>query len=266
MGSLDGKVALVTGAGSGIGRGIVRRFLVEGARVAAVDVVPEAVASLADEFGPDVLPIVADISAWAANQQAVRAALEAFDRLDVFVGNAGLYDQAVALESLSGEEIARGFDELFAVNVKGYLLGARASIEPLLLTRGSMIFTASYASFAPSGGGCLYTASKHAVIGLVRQLAYELAPDIRVNAVAPGVAPTTLSGLRGLGQTPRDAVLPGTERNVPLQAIPSADSYGGLYAFLASQTESGHITGSTFTADSGLSIRGLARPGGRVAT
>lgn len=129
-----------------------------------------------------------------------------------------------------------------------------------------MIFTASYAAFAPSGGGCLYTASKHAVVGLVRQLAYELAPDIRVNAVAPGVAPTTLSGVRELNQTPKEAVLPGTERNVPLQAIPSADAYGGLYAFLASEREAGHITGSIFTADSGLAIRGLAKPGGRVAS
>lgn len=261
---LKDKVALVTGAGAGIGRGIVRRFVAEGAKVIAVDVSRDRIESVAAELGPAVLPLAADVSLWEANEAAVAAGLQAFGKLDVFVGNAAVYDHAATLEAMSGPDIGRAFDELFAVNVKGYLLGAKAASVPLFKTRGSMVFTASFASFSPSGGGCLYTASKHAVVGIVRQLAYEFAPDIRVNGVAPGVALTVLGGLRSLEQEPKDSLLPGTERSLPLQAIPDADAYGGLYAFLASGAESAHITGSIFTADSGLSIRGLASPGGRV--
>lgn len=262
--SLAGKVAIVTGGGAGIGRGVVKRFVDEGARVAAVDISRDNVESLRQEYPSAVLPVVADVSTWDGNRKAVAAVLGAFGRLDVFVGNAGIYDHGAALESMSGDELALGFDELFAVNVKGYLLGVRASLDALLKSGGSVVLTASYASFAPSGGGVLYTASKHAVVGLVRQLAYELAPDIRVNGVAPGIAPTTLSGVRALRQQPRSSVLEGTAQNIPLQEIPSAAAYGGLYAFLASDTDAAHITGSIYSADSGLSIRGLARPGGRV--
>lgn len=264
MGWLEGKVALVTGAGAGIGRGIVKRYVAEGASVAAVDLSLDRVESLAQEFGGAVLPICADVSSWSANRDAVAVTKEAFGRLDVFVGNAGIYDHGASLESLSGDELSAGFDEMFSINVKGYLLGVRAALDALLETRGSVILTASYASFSPSGGGILYTASKHAVAGLVRQLAYELAPDIRVNGIAPGIAPTTLRGISSLGQGPKLSRLDGTARIVPLQAIPSADDYGPLYAFLASSGEAGHITGSIFNADSGLSIRGLAKPAGRM--
>ena len=82
---------------------------------------------------------------------------------------------------------------MFGVNVKGYLLGAKAAYRELAKTRGSIIFTVSNAGFYPCGGGPLYTASKHAVVGLIRQLAYELAPSVRVNAVAPGLVRTAFS-------------------------------------------------------------------------
>src|SRR5690606_4097516 len=164
----------------------------------------------------------------------------------------------------SFEALDRGFDELFAVNVKSILFAARAAHDALVESRGTLIVTASFASFSSSGGGVLYTASKHAVVGLIKQLAYEFAPDIRVNGVAPGIAPTTLKGLNALGQVPRDSVLQGTEQAVPLQAIPDSDAYGGLYALLASRKDAGHITGSVFNADSGLAIRGMSKPGGRV--
>lgn len=265
MGSLEGKVALVTGAASGIGRGIARRYVREGARVVAADISLDGVTALASELGPALLPIRADVSIWADNRAAVALAKDTFGRLDVFVGNAGIYDHGAALASLNGEDISAAFDELFAINVKGYLLGVRAALDALLETRGSVILTASYASFSPAGGGALYTASKHAVAGLVRQLAYELAPDIRVNGVAPGVAPTRLKGVASLGQTAKDAVLDGTEAVLPLRFIPESDAYGGLYALLASDADAGHITGSIFSADSGLSVRGFTHAAGREA-
>lgn len=125
MGSLEGKVALVTGAASGIGRGIARRYVREGARVVAADISLDGVTALASELGPALLPIRADVSIWADNRAAVALAKDTFGRLDVFVGNAGIYDHGAALASLNGEDISAAFDELFAINVKGYLLGVR---------------------------------------------------------------------------------------------------------------------------------------------
>ena len=122
-----------------------------------------------------------------------------------------------------------------------------------------------YVPYLPSNaGGALYTDSKHALLGVVRQLAYELAPDVRVNGVAPGIAPTRLRGIDALGQERSDSVLDGTASVLPLQEVPSTEAYGGLYTLLANAADSGHMTGSMIVADSGLRIRGLARPGGRV--
>ncbi|TFL13136.1 SDR family oxidoreductase [Pusillimonas caeni] len=264
MNRLDGTVAIVTGAGGGIGRGIVRRYVSEGAKVVAADIDQKLLGRLDEEFGADIVTVQANVAQAQANRRLVETALAEFGRLDVFCANAGIYDQNVALADLDFEALDRGFDELFAVNVKSVLFAARAAYDALVESKGSLIVTASFASFSSSGGGALYTASKHAVVGLIKQLAYEFAPDIRVNGVAPGIAPTTLKGLNALGQQPKDSVLQGTERAVPLQAIPESDAYGGLYALLASRRDAGHITGSVFNADSGLAIRGMSKPGGRA--
>src|SRR5208337_1786381 len=112
--------------------------------------------------------------------------------------NAGIWDSSISLAALPDDRISAAFDELFCVNVKGYLLGAKAAYRELPQTNGCIIFTVSNAVFYPCGGGPLYTASKHAVVGLIRQLAYELAPKIRVNGVAPGAIPTDLRGPRSL--------------------------------------------------------------------
>jgi NAD(P)-dependent dehydrogenase (short-subunit alcohol dehydrogenase family) len=256
-------VALITGAGSGIGRGVVERFVADGARVAAMDIAADRVQALRDEFGDAVLPVAGDVSTWESNRDAVAATVEHFGRLDVFIGNAGISDNAIGIADVPGDQIGTAFDELFGVNVKACILGVRAALDPLLASRGCVILTASFASFFPAGGGVFYTPSKHAVLGLVRQLAYELAPDVRVNGVAPGLAPTALGGLGTLGQAPMDSVLPGSELNLPMQAIPSAESYAGTFAFLASRRDAGHITGTVVSADSGLSIRGIAKPSAR---
>jgi 2,3-dihydroxy-2,3-dihydrophenylpropionate dehydrogenase len=139
----------------------------------------------------------------------------------------------------------------------------RAALDDLIASHGTVILTGSFASFNAVGGGVLYTASKHAVLGLVRQLAYELAPDGRVNGVAPGVAPTRLRGLSALGQQATDSVLDGTRQALPLQEVPEAGSYSGIFTLLAS-SDSAAMTGTMVTVDSGLSIRGIAKPGGRV--
>ncbi|MGW5383448.1 SDR family NAD(P)-dependent oxidoreductase [Nocardia sp. NPDC003963] len=263
MGALDGQIVVFTGAGAGIGRAVVARYVAEGARVVAVDI-SEQVLELETELGTAVCPLVADVATWAGNTAAVDAALTTWGQLDVFVANAGITDAARPLEDIPGERLGAAFGELFGVNVLAPLLGVRAALDALLESRGSVIITGSFAGSNAAGGGVLYTASKHAAHGLVRQLAYELAPDIRVNGVAPGVAPTRLRGTAALGQSAADSILDGTREKLPLQEIPSTDAYNSIFTLLASRTDAVAMTGSMVTADSGLSVRGVARPGGRV--
>lgn len=262
---LEGKVVILTGAGAGIGAAVARRYVQEGARVVGVDR-SAGIHALAQELGPALIPVVADVSTWEGNQAAVDAARREWGRIDVFVGNAGITDAAQALADIPGPSVSSAFTELFGVNVLAPMLGVRAALDDLIAAKGCVILTASFASFNVAGGGALYTASKHAVLGLIRQLAYELAPDVRVNGVAPGVAPTRLRGLGALGQAETDSVLDGTRYVLPLQKVPSVEEYTGIFTLLASAEQSGLMTGSVITADSGLSIRGLTKPGGRVST
>lgn len=263
MGALDGKVVVFTGCAAGIGRATVERFVTEGAKVVAVDLSP-AVGTLADDLGDAVVPVQGDVSSWEVNQLAAKTAVDAWGGIDVFVGNAGIFDGMAALEQIEGDHLGRAFQELYAVNVLGPLLGVRACLDQLISRRGSVIITGSFAGSNTAGGGLLYTSSKHALHGAVRQLAYELAPTVRVNAVAPGVAATQMRGVAALGQTEGDAVIDGTREMLPLQEVPDFNAYAAMYALLASD-ESAAMTGSIVAVDSGLGIRGIASPGGRVS-
>lgn len=263
MGLLDGQVIVFTGAGAGIGRSVVKRYAAEGARVVAVDI-SEAVNELPAELGNAVVPVVANVTTWEGNATAAQTALDQWGRIDVFVGNAGITDNARPLEDIAGDQLPKAFGELFGVNVLAPMLGARACFDALVESKGSVILTGSFASTNAAGGGALYTASKHAVLGLIRQLAYEFAPDVRVNGVAPGVAPTRLRGTESLGQQAVDSVLDGTDKALPTQEIAPVSAYDGVFTMLASRTESAAMTGSLVAVDSGLSIRGINKPGGRV--
>lgn len=268
MGWLDGRVALVTGGASGIGLAVVERFLAEGARVAVLDRSKEGVEKLQDEH-PGAVAFTGDVTSFEDNQQAVTGVVAAFGKLDVFVGNAGIFDYFASLVSFEGDKLGAAFDEIFAVNVKAYLLGARAAVPELLKSDApSMIFTVSNSGFYTSGGGPLYTASKHAVVGVVRELAYELAPKIRVNGVAPGGTVTELRGIEKLGQG--DIVLstvPDIEdlmRTNPLQTAQHPADHAGLYVLLASAENSRAVTGVVINSDGGLGIRGMTQPAGGV--
>ena len=259
MGSLDGRVALVTGGGSGIGRAVVARFVEEGARVAVLDRVAERGAALGTEFGDKIAFLAGDASRLDDNKRAVAQTLAVFGRLDAFVGNAGVFDNFLSLAEFPEEKLGAAFDELFAVNVKGCLFGAKAALAALKQSGGSMIFTASVAGFNSAGGGPIYTASKHAVVGLIRQLAAELGPEIRVNGVAPGGTMTDLRGLEALDAEDRSHFeRPGTEERLragnPLHMALAPQDLAGAYAFLASPAARG-ITGTVVTVDGGASLR-----------
>jgi NAD(P)-dependent dehydrogenase (short-subunit alcohol dehydrogenase family) len=260
MGWLDDTVALITGGGSGLGRAIVRRFTAEGARVGVLEISEAKAGGLRADFGDAVTVTVGDATLLSDNQRAVAETIAAFGRLDVFVGNAGVWDYSTPLDRLPDDAIDAAFDEVFALNVKAYLLGAKAAVGALRATRGSIIFTVSNAGFWPGGGGPLYVASKHAVMGLVKQLAYELAPDVRVNGVAPGGMATDLRGPRALGMAdmswgalPVDRII---ERLSPLERPIEAGDYAGHYVLLASRANSLTVTGSVHNCDGGMGVRG----------
>src|SRR3954469_24118331 len=265
MGWLEDDVAIVTGAGSGLGRALVDRFVAEGARVVAVDRDPDRVAQVEAEHGAATAGVIADITTADGNARAVEEALSRFGRLDTFVANAGMFDYGAGLLDTPVDALERAFDELFAVNVKACLLGAKAAAPALAEHRGSLLMTASMSSTHAGIGGVVYTASKHAVVGLVRQLAYELAPAVRVNAVAPGFMATDIRGPRALGLENRTpSSLPGLEQialaAAPLAFLPRPEDYTGHYVQLASRANAAATTGVVVACDGGLDVRGIGLP------
>lgn len=262
MGWLDNHVALVTGGGSGIGRAVVKRFLDEGARGIGVLLRDQRQAEeLKQAFGERVHPVLGDVRVYDDNARAVAETVAAYGWLDTLVGNAGVWDFFAGVKRTEPAELAASFDEIFAVNVKGYLLAARAAAEELKKTRGSMIFTLSNASFYAGGGGPVYVASKHACVGLIKQLAYELAPHVRVNGVAPGGTATPLKGPAALGkQQERLSDIPGFEQAVadamPLGFMAQPEDHTGHYVLLASRANSAATTAAILQSDGGWEVRG----------
>jgi NAD(P)-dependent dehydrogenase (short-subunit alcohol dehydrogenase family) len=256
MTRLAGTRAIITGAASGIGRAVLRRYITEGARVIAVTLNPQDAAGLEAE-GANV--VIGDVKHYATAARAVAAALQHFGGLDVVVANAGLWDFHKRVEKQTPEELQSGFDEIFGVNLLGPLFAARAAFGELRKSGGSIIVTGSNASFLAGGGGALYTASKFALRGLVMQLAQEFAPEIRVNGVAPGATDTALSGPAALGQSARAMNadpdrMAAMARHMLLGRVSVPEDHASLFVLLASKTESAYITGAMLCSDGGLTI------------
>ncbi|GAA4149878.1 3-(cis-5,6-dihydroxycyclohexa-1,3-dien-1-yl)propanoate dehydrogenase [Actinomadura keratinilytica] len=271
-GWLEGYAALVTGGGSGIGRAVAERFLAEGAAVTVFgrdgDRLADVVRSAADPSR--VHAVTGDVRDCHRLHTAVAETVERFGKLDTLVANAGVWDYHRQLTRLSAEELDTAFDEVFSINVKGYLLAAEAAWPELVKTRGSIVMTLSNASFYTNGGGPLYTASKHACLGLMRELAYELAPKVRVNGVACGGMNTDLRGPEALGMRDRSigASFAKKRPDAPPPPIPLHDSstdprdFTAPYVLLAAREQSGPITGHAIQADGGIGVRGFARAAG----
>ena len=258
-GWLEGQRALVIGGGSGIGRAVVTAFLAEGARVAVLERDPAKVSALAAEL-PHVPVVAGDATVPADNRAAVTETVGRFGALDVLVTCVGIFDFYRGLSDLGEDEIDAAFDEIFAVNVKSCLHAVKAALPELRRSRGSVILTESTSAYYPGRGGVLYVASKHAVRGLVTALAHELAPEVRVNAVAPGgTLHTDLRGLSALG-------LDGTRLNdvlgreaelaarVPLRIAMTGMDHAWSYVYLASRRARG-VTGDVAHSDGGIRIK-----------
>lgn len=266
MTRLQGEAILVTGGASGLGRAIVDRFIAEGARVAVLDRSEERLAQLEQEHGDAVACVAGDVRSLANNKAAVERCVERFGKLDTLVANAGIWDYGTSLVDLPEDRIDEAFDEIFHVNLKGYLLAAKAAAPALVRSRGNMIFTVSNAGFYTAGGGPLYTCAKHGVVGLVRQLAYELAPHVRVNGVAPGGVATDLRGPSSLGL--QDVSIGSIDLpsiaapSLPIGRLPSPAEYAGAYVFFATRGDIVPATGCVLNYDGGIGVRGLSQAAG----
>ncbi|MFF2110082.1 SDR family NAD(P)-dependent oxidoreductase [Rhodococcus koreensis] len=271
-GWLNGYTALITGGGTGIGRAVAERYLAEGASVTIVgrtlDQLEKVVANSSDPSRMHA--VAADVRNSDQLHNAVAETVNRFGKLDTLVANAGMWDYQRQLTRFSAQDLADTFDEVFSINVKGYFLAAEAAWRELVKTRGSIVMTLSNASFYVNGGGPVYTASKHACLGLLRELAYELAPKVRVNGVACGGMNTDLRGPESLSMKERSISASFAKRgpDTPPPPIPLHDSstdpkdFTGPYVLLASREQSGPITGETISIDGGMGVRGFSSDAG----
>jgi len=248
MNRLDGKVALITGASRGIGLGVAQRLVDEGARVCVTARKPDGLETAVKELGGATHAIGVAGKADDPEHQvaAVARTLETFGRLDVLVNNTGINPvYGPVLEVDPG-----AFAKVFEVNVlaaTGWLRAARAALEAR--SEGAVVNVASVAGLGPAAGLGVYGASKAALIHLTQQLAVELAPTVRVNAVAPAVVKTVFA----------TALYEGREEQVaahyPMGRLGVPADIAAAVAFLAS-TDAGWITGQTLVVDGGLTLTG----------
>jgi NAD(P)-dependent dehydrogenase (short-subunit alcohol dehydrogenase family) len=258
-GWLEGKRALVVGAGSGIGRAVVDAFCAEDAKVAVLERDSGKCERLRQEL-PDIPVIEGDAITPEANDRAVAAAVDAFGGLDTLVNCVGIFDFYKGIGDIDAGDLSTAFDEMFRTNVLSHLQSVKAAVPALgAATGSSIVLTESASSYYPARGGVLYVSSKFAVRGLVATLAHELAPRIRVNGVAPGgTLNTDLRGLASLGlERVRLDDAPNRARDMaartPLSVALTGEDHAWSFVFLASDRSRG-ITGETVHPDGGFGL------------
>ncbi|WP_351226903.1 SDR family NAD(P)-dependent oxidoreductase [Streptomyces sp. NPDC002133] len=245
MGKLDGRVVVITGASRGQGEQEARLFAAEGAKVVLGDVLDDQGEALAKELGEDSAKYVRlDVTREADWAAAVATAKEAFGRIDGLVNNAGIL-RFNELVSTPLEE----FQQIVQVNQVGCFLGIR-NVAPEIEAAGggTIVNTASYTALTGMAGVGAYAATKHAVLGLTRVAAVELAPrKIRVNAVCPGAVDTPMSMPEGVDRAAVDELY---RKVVPLGRVGQPEEVARLALFLSSD-DSSYITGQPFVIDGG---------------
>ncbi|GGH64451.1 NAD(P)-dependent dehydrogenase (short-subunit alcohol dehydrogenase family) [Filimonas zeae] len=248
MNILTGKVAVITGGAAGIGKATAQRFLAEGAKVMIVDIQEEQLQKTVAEFNtPDISYSVADVSSEKDAARYISETITKFGSIDIVFANAGIEGIMKPVQEYPTEV----FDKVYAVNVRGTFLTLKYAI-PVMADGGSIIITSSIGGFGSSPFASGYVATKHAVMGIMRTAALELANrKIRVNTVHPSQANTRMmkdiEKDLGITQTSGQAFAAG----IPLGRYAEPEEIASMVTYLASD-ESRFITGTTFRVDGGM--------------
>lgn len=254
-----GKIAVVTGAGNGLGRASAIRLAAAGANVVVVDINGGAAEKVAASLGRASIAVQADVSDEGQVQHYVDAAIARFGRIDLHHLNAGIFGTFAALPDIPVDD----FDRVMNVNVRGQFLGLRAAFRQFAAQRstGSIVVTASIASITGSADLLPYQTSKHAVVGLIHGAAMYGGPlGIRVNGVAPGIVPTDLFAAAATTAGGKND-MERRASTTPLRRAGTADEIAAVAEFLLSDGAA-YVTGQVLSADGGASIVNSVRPSG----
>lgn len=246
---LSGKTAIVTGAGSGFGAGIARKFVAEGARVVLADINGAAAQVLAEELGEAALAQSSDVSDTMSVSAMIETARQAFGRIDILVNNAGVTHLPAPMEDVSEQD----FDRVFAVNCKSVYLTARHAV-PLMKAQGAgaILNIASTAGVSPRPRLNWYNASKGWMITATKAMAVELAPmGVRVNALNPVAGETPL--LKSFMGEDTPEIRAKFLATIPLGRFSTPEDMGNAAAFLCSD-EASMVTGVCMEVDGGRCI------------
>ena len=245
---LKGKVALITGAGSGFGEGIAQRFAKEGANVAIIEINPEAGQRVANDIDNSLF-VEADVANSASVKNMVTKTIETFGAIDILVNNAGITHRNQPM--LEVDE--KTFDRIFAVNVKSVYLAAIHAVPILRQNKGTIVNIASTAGVSPRPGLTWYNSTKGAMITMTKSMAAELAPDgIRVNAVNPVIGQTGLT-VEFMGGVDDPKIREKFLSTIPLRRMSTPVDIANAALFLASD-EADFITGVCLEVDGGRCI------------
>jgi NAD(P)-dependent dehydrogenase (short-subunit alcohol dehydrogenase family) len=241
-GTFAGKVALVTGAASGIGRAAAIRYAQEGARVFCADLNLAGAEAVAAEIGGNASAVQVDVASYASNQAMVDAVMAQAAQLDVAFLNAGFYGAAEGLDTVD----EAFFDRIVAINLKGTFGGIKA-VQPVIAQGGAVVVTASAAGVIGHPANPAYSAAKHGIVGLVKSCVDAFAArGARINAICPGGVETPLIGAADVAMVdPQD--LP----RVPLRGMGSAQHVAEVALWLSSPA-AGFITGQAQVLDAAL--------------
>lgn len=253
IGALKGKTAVITGAGSGIGRAMVERFLAEGAECLAADINKEAVdgvvESLSEEFGGKVKAYKVNVAVKEEVEAMIDYAIREFGKMDVIINNAGILDNLLPIAELDDAM----WERIMSVNLNSVMYSCRKSVQYFLAEKreGIIINTASLSGLCAGRGGLAYTTSKFGVVGLTKNVAFMYSDaGIRCNALCPGGIESNIGS--GMREPSRLGLAKAVTGNSGRDRNGTADEVAAAAVFLASNAAS-FVNGETLTIDGGWS-------------